>query len=275
MFVVGLVAPALAFVPTPTHAQDGISVLVTGAAGRTGKFVYKYLMDDKRIGKVQALVYGTGTDDDKKKAAAALNCTSCDASEGIFYGDVTKPSTLTAAFKGMDTVAIVTAVGSGGFNNDTLTKEVEFNGVENQAAAIVAGASDVSQKHIVLCSAMGTGVSPFGPSPSHGPPSFLKDIMFWKLNAEAFLGASGIPTATVKPCGLDATYGRGGKQLLVGHDDNLPRDGMISREDTAAVMVEAIASRSAGLRFDLCVGNGAPTTDLAKLIDGSRYPWQK
>ena len=41
-------------------------MLVTGAAGRTGKFVYKYLMDDKRIGKVQALVYGTGTDDDKK-----------------------------------------------------------------------------------------------------------------------------------------------------------------------------------------------------------------
>ena len=61
----------------------------------------------------------------------------------------------------------------------------------------------------------------------------------------------------------------------MGQDDNLPRDGMISHEDTTAVMVEAIASRSAGLRFDLCVGNGAPTTDLAKLIDGSRYPWQK
>ena len=99
--------------------------------------------------------------------------------------------------------------------------------------------------------------------------------MFWKLNAEAFLGASGIPNTVVKPCGLDATYGRGGKQLLVGHDDKLPHDGMISREDLAAVMLEAIVERAVGLRFDLCVGNGAPTTDLAKLIKGARYPWDK
>ena len=101
--------------------------------------------------------------------------------------------------------------------------------------------------------------------------------MFWKLNAEAFLGSSGIPSTIVKPCGLEATYGRGGKELLVGHDDNLPRDGnaMISREDTAAVMLEAVASRASGLRFDLCVGNGAPTTNLPKLLDDARYKWGK
>ena len=28
--------------------------------------------------------------------------------------------------------------------------------------------------------------------------------MFWKLNAEAFLSSSGIPSAIVKPCVLDA-----------------------------------------------------------------------
>ena len=263
-----------AFVAPPEHAQPFLSVLVTGASGRTGKILYAYLKKDPRIRHVRALVYGSGTGspEERKKAAATLNCSVCDASEGIYYGDVTIASSLTAAFNGMDTVAITTA---GGFGNDTQTKAVEFLGVENQAAAIVAsaGASDVSAKRIVLCSAMGTGVSPFGPQPSHGPPAFLKDIMFWKLNAEAFLGFSGIPTSIVKPCGLDATYGRGKKQLLVGHDDNLPRDGMISREDTAAVMLEAVASRAAGLRFDLCVGNGAPTTDLAKLLDDARYRW--
>ena len=169
-------------------------------------------------------------------------------------------------------VAITT--GGGGFGNDTLTKAVEFTGVENQAAAIVADASDLPKKRIVLCSAKGTGVSPFGPTPSHGPPAFLKDIMFWKLNAEAFLAASGIPYAIVKPCGLDATYGRGGKQLLVGHDEQLPHLGEISREDTADVMREAIASRASNLRFDLCVGNGAPTTSLPKLLDDARYKWQ-
>ena len=276
--LVGLAVAASALAASPaSQKQDGISVLVTGATGQTGKLLYKYLKADPRIGVVRALVHGSGSGspEKRKEAAAALNCSACDASEGVYYGDITAPPTLTAAFHGVDTVAVVTAVGSGGFSNDTLTKEVEFVGVENQAAALVAGAADVSKKHLVLCSAMGTGVSPFGPKPSHGPPAFLKDIMFWKLNAEAFLGASGIPNTVVKPCGLDATYGRGGKQLLVGHDDNLPRDGMISREDLAAVMLEAIASRTTGLRFDLCVGNGAPTTDLSKLLDEAKYPWAK
>ena len=273
----GLVVTTLAVVAPPTQAQDGVSVLVTGATGRTGKILWQYLKANKRVREVRALVRGSGTGSpsERKKAAEALNCSACDSTEGIYYGDVTVPSSLTAAFHGVDTVAITTAVGSGGFKNDTLTKEVEFVGVENQAAAIAASTSDASKKLIVLCSAMGTGMSPFGPTPSHGPPSFLKDIMFWKLNAEAFLGASAIPNSIVKPCGLDATYGRGGRELLVGHDDKLPRDGMISREDVAAVMLEAITSHASGLRFDLCVGNGAPTTDLDALLKHARYPWDK
>ena len=179
-------------------APEGISVVVSGAAGRTGSLLYGYLKADARIGEVRALVFGTGTGtpDERKSAASALNCSKCDASEGIYYGDVTVPSSLAPAFAGMDTVAITTAVGSGGFTNDTLTKEVEFDGVEHQAAAIVAGASDVSTKHIVLCSAMGTGISPFA-NQTHGPPAFLKDIMFWKLNAEAFL--AGIRRVGLEP----------------------------------------------------------------------------
>ena len=47
-------------------------------------------------------------------------------------------------------------------------------GVENQAAALVAGTSDVRAKRLVLCSSMTTGVSPFAPQPAHGPPAFLK-----------------------------------------------------------------------------------------------------
>jgi len=79
--------------------------------------------------------------------------------------------------------------------------------------------------------------------------------MFWKLNAEAFLGSSGIPNAIVKPCGLDATYGRGGKQLLVGHDDQLPHLGEISREDTAAVML-----RPSLLAPPICASTSASAT---------------
>ena len=177
--MIGVALLTLGFAAPPEHAKPGLSVLVTGAAGRTGKILYGYLKADPRIGEVRALVYGSGTGspEERQKAKAALNCSACDASEGIFYGDVTAPSSLTAAFGGMDTVAITTA---GGFGNDTQTRAVELMGVENQAAALVAGASDVSAKRIVLCSAMGNGVSPFGPQPAHGPPSFLKVVTFTK-----------------------------------------------------------------------------------------------
>jgi hypothetical protein len=40
-------------------------------------------------------------------------------------------------------------------------------------------------------------------------------------------------------------------------------------------MVEAVATRAAGLRFDLCIGGGAPTTDLAAVLRAARFPWQK
>ena len=33
--------------------------------------------------------------------------------------------------------------------------------------------------------------------------------------------------------------------------------------------------RSSGLRFDLCVGGGPATTDLAALLESTRYPWEK
>ena len=64
--------------------QAGLSVLVTGAAGRTGKLLYGYLKADPRIGEVRALVYGSGTGSpaERQKAKAALNCSACDASEG-------------------------------------------------------------------------------------------------------------------------------------------------------------------------------------------------
>ena len=179
---------------------------------------------------------------------------------------MTDPATLVEPMKGMDTVAIT--VGYEG-KNSTLMKAVEFTGVENQAASLAqaSGSAALADKRVVLCSSMAT-TDPH-PLPFMGGP-----VLFWKLNAEASLQNMGIGSAIVKPCGIEGTYGRGGKQLLVGHDDQLPHMGEISREDTAAVMLEAVASRASDLRFDLCVGNGAPTTSLPKLLDDARYKWQ-
>ena len=105
------------------------SVLVTGAAGRTGKLLYAQLKARKDIAEVKAFVFASA--DAKDNARKALNCTKCDASEGIFYGDVTDPSTLEAPMAGVDTVAICVSVG-GHTTNATLMKAVEIIGVENQ-----------------------------------------------------------------------------------------------------------------------------------------------
>jgi len=248
-------------VPAPA-TSDAPRVIVTGATGRTGSALYARLKADPRVGEVRALVRN------RTKAKAALNCSACDESEGIFIGDVTKPETLAAAFAGIDTVAI--AVGVGGSASKALMKAVEFDGVENQVAALAASNASVapSLRRVVFCSSMGT-TNPKPPSFEGGP------VLFWKLNAEAFLGSSGVGSAIVKPCGLKD--GAGGKSALgVGHDDKLPSTslGFIARSDVAAVMAEAVVQRSV-VRFLVCAKLlGKPTTDLATLLESARWPWQ-
>lgn len=241
-----------------TAAATPRTVLITGATGRTGRLLYAQLKAHSDIAEVRALVRSSVNA--TNKARAVLNCTKCDASEGVFYGDVTIPSTLEEPMAGIDTLAITVGVVS---NNETLIKAVEFTGVENQVAAL-AMHSDVSlnDKRVILLSSMGTTYS--------GYP-----ISFWKLNAETFIGYSGIGSAVVKPCGLGGSYGRGGKKLVVNHDDNLSVNQEISREDVAAVLTEIIVERATSLRFDLCVSKGAPTTDLSALLDAARMPWMK
>lgn len=240
--------------------EAGATVLVTGATGRTGSLLYAKLKADARIGAVRALVTSI------EKARSTLKCTKCDASEGIFLGNVTQLSTLTAAMEGVSSVAI--AVGAGPSSSPELQHAIEFTGVQNQVRALAAGggAASAAELRVVLCSSMGTTAP--NPKPYEGG-----SILFWKLNAEAFLGASGVGSVVVKPCGLS---GSSTKTLLVGHDDALlqTRPPLVSRENVAAVMAEAVARRSAGLRFDLCSKEGPPTTDLGALLTAAAEPWQ-
>ena len=111
-----------------TTAATPRTVLVTGATGRTGRLLYAQLKAQSDITEVRALVRSSANA--TNKARAALNCTKCDASEGVFYGDVTIPSTLQEPMAGVDTLAIAVGVVS---YNETLIKAVEFTGVENQA----------------------------------------------------------------------------------------------------------------------------------------------
>ena len=158
---------AVLLAATSTSALD---VLVTGATGRTGKLLYMQLKNDTRVDTVRALVRaGAGA---KDKAKKALNCKACDASEGIFYGDVTDVTSLTAAVTGVSTIAI--AVGASPFMNASLQRAIEFGGVEKQVAALANAPGELSTKSVVLCSSMGTT----DPSPK---PYEGGSLLFWKL----------------------------------------------------------------------------------------------
>jgi hypothetical protein len=153
--------------------------------------------------------------------------------------------------------------------------------VRNQVRALAApdgprfAAEDV---RVVLCSSMGT-VAP----PAINP---LGDILFYKLNAEAWLLSAGVPAVIVKPGGLTNAPG-GARKLVVGHDDSLdpawPGGGpapSIPRADVARVMVAALldAGAMAGhiptLRFDVAAVEGDPTTDLDRLLRDAAWAWE-
>ena len=239
-------------------------VLITGATGRTGAYLYKLLLSDSTL-TVRAFVRSAD------KARKVLGCKKCDATEGIYIGGVNDTVALTTAAAGASTVAI--AVGLSGHEPASLGKAVEFVGVKNTVGALLTKANlaeqgGLSNFRVVLCSSMGT-TDP-APKPMEGG-----SVLFWKLNAEAFIAASGVPFAIVKPCGLLATPGN--KTLLTGHDDSLlsTKPPIVAREDVARVMQAAIEFQGEPrMRFDLCSKSGEPQADLQKLLRESEYPWQ-
>ena len=266
--------PGLCFAPSTTTASCEKStkvkstVLVTGATGRTGSKLYKNLVADGGF-NVRAFVR------DVNKARTILGCNKCDASEGIYVGNVSDDAALRTASLGARSVAI--AVGSPYNSSTEETKAIEYVGVQKQVAALaqpanLATVGGPANLRVVLCSSMGT----LDPTPPSHEGGFQ---LFWKLNAEAFIGASGLSYAVVKPCGLMSVAGNG--QLLVGHDDTLLSTAppVIARDDVARVMQAALAfvpaAAPAALRFDLCSKHGEPTTDLQALLRQSLYSWQR
>jgi len=244
-------------------------VLVTGATGRTGSLLYKRLVADGTF-TVRAFVR------DISKARKYLGCTKCDASEGIYEGNVSDSAALQVASRGATAVAI--AVGVGGNATAKEMAAVEWHGVEKQVAALAQPANlaavggQPAGLRVVLCSSMGTTAP--DPSPMEGG-----GVLFWKLNAEAFLLSSGLSVAIIKPGGLVDIPGS--KTLLVGKDDALlgTKPPVVARDDVARVMLAALLHETKvmplDLRLDLCSKQGPATTDLDALLESSKYPWQR
>jgi len=249
-----------------TNIKKENVVLITGATGRTGSLLYSNLVE-KGV-SVRALVRSVD------KARDVLGCDSCDSSEGIFVGDVTRPEDLINAAKGVTTVAIAASASPGISKDEQMA--VEFDGVINTVAALAQEANrdggSIDRLRVVLCSSMGTSTPRSGND--HGYD--ISDILHWKLNAEAFIESAGVGYTIVKPCGLVDSDG-GNSTLLVGHHDTLLKGDhySIPRADVATVMSQAVLTRNEWLRFDLCSKPGSPTTDLEGLLESSKWEWQK
>eukprot|EP00614_Pseudopedinella_elastica_P023859 CAMPEP_0172614998 /NCGR_PEP_ID=MMETSP1068-20121228/55764_1 /TAXON_ID=35684 /ORGANISM="Pseudopedinella elastica, Strain CCMP716" /LENGTH=280 /DNA_ID=CAMNT_0013419985 /DNA_START=8 /DNA_END=850 /DNA_ORIENTATION=- len=249
--------------------------LVTGATGRSGSIIYSLLKSKNCT--TRALVR-PGND-----PSSILGCSACDESDGVYYGDVTNKSSLVPAMDGVSFLAI--AVGVSGGTIDDMSKDVEWKGVENQVSALgsqaVSNGRPLTALGVALIGSMGS-TDP-NPSPFGGG-----SILFWKLQAEAFLSSSAVPFVIVNPCGLQDGPGAQ-TQLLVGHDDDLlgPKalltngPTVVDREDVARVLVHALTSprwRPEGLRFDLCStkhGDATQNDDavLDALCEQALWPW--
>lgn len=232
--------------------------MVTGATGRTGSLIYKALKKSGALGQTRALVRSV------ESARERLGCSACDASEGIFVGDLTNPDSLGPAFDGVTALAIATGVS--GTEDEKTIKAVELQGVKNQVAAFLKGG--VAGKRVAMISAMGTD-----------RPS-LNTIEFYKLNAEAFLASAGVPFTIVKPCGLADSAGDD-VEVMVGHDAEAWFDQgfyMVPREDVANVMAASLISPPAeAIRFDICAktaGSGPPKP-AEQLLKEALLPWQQ
>ncbi|KAI4356486.1 hypothetical protein L6164_000508 [Bauhinia variegata] len=242
-----------------------ITVLVTGAGGRTGQIAYRKLKERSDEYVTRGLVR---TEESKQKIGGA---------DDVFVGDIRDASSITPAIQGIDVLIILTSAvpqmkpgfdpTKGGrpefyFEDGAYPEQVDWIGQKNQIdAAKAAGV-----KHIVLVGSMG-GTNPNHPLNSLGNGN----ILIWKRKAEQYLADSGIPYTIIRAGGLQDKEG-GLRELLVGKDDELLKTEtkLIPRADVAEVCIQALKFEESKFKaFDLASkpeGTGTPTKDFKALF---------
>ncbi|EPS62696.1 hypothetical protein M569_12093, partial [Genlisea aurea] len=242
-----------------------VSVLLTGAGGRTGQIVYKKLKERSDRYDTRALVR---SQESKDKLGGG---------DHVYVGDIRDIDSIVPAVQGVDAVIILTSavpkmepgfdVAKGGrpnfyFEDGLYPEQVDWHGQKNQIdAAKAAGV-----KHIVLVGSMG------GTNTSHPLNSLGNgNILVWKRKAEEYLSESGVPYTIIRAGGLQDKEG-GVRELLVGKDDELLKTDTrtITRADVAEVCIQALNYEDAKFKaFDLASkpeGSGTPTQDFRALF---------
>jgi len=262
-----------------SHVYSDRIVTITGATGHTGSLVYSSL---KQQGlRVRGLVRNI------TKARQVLQCVKCDASEGIFVGDISQPATLVPAMDGAHSLIITTGpayhclvpsiyVGCKYYAGAD-PKAISWLGVKNQVAVFANSTGPApADRHVILLSNDLTTL----------PDNFIDKVggcygCFYALNGEAFTMASGLPYTIIKPNGLnDAPAAT--KEIVVAHDDAgwKPTDlnyEFIGRSDVARLISYAAThpDMARGLRFDVTSlkSGGTPTHDVSAVFCAALNPW--
>ncbi|XP_027926847.1 uncharacterized protein At5g02240-like isoform X1 [Vigna unguiculata] len=257
-----------------------ITVLVTGAGGRTGKIVYKKLKERPNEYVARGLVR---REESKEKIGGA---------DEIYVGDIRDAENIVAAFQGIDALIILTSAmprikpgfdptkqkrpkyyfEEGAFPEQAQCSEhceVDWIGQKNQ----IDSAKAAGVKQIVLVGSMG------GTDVNHPVNKMCKgNILSWKRKAEQYLADSGIPYTIIR-CGAFENEEGGLRELITGKDDEMLKieTKTIPRADVAEACIQALNYEEAKFKaFDLASkpeGAGSPTKDFRALFSQITTPF--
>ena len=238
-------------------------VLVSGAAGRTGKLVLKKLLEGRDGFDVRGLVR---TEKSRQRLAKEVG-----SDVELVVGDVSDPASLKAAMSGCDKLVILTSAkpqimkrsivfmmlrkvigrqpGRPTFRwiDKGSPEEVDYLGGINQVDA----AKDAGLDQVVYVGSMG-GTEKDNFLNTIGSPG-PANILLWKRKAEEYLIKSGLNFTIIPPGGLLDKPG-GKRNLIVDVDDKIlkTKTRSVPRADVAAVVVACLGfDKASNVSFDL------------------------
>lgn len=288
------IIPIILSLATPGDMTMNISsprvrkVLVTGAAGKTGKLVLQQLQGNPHFFPVGLV----RTQQSKEKLLELSNAENIRLEESqVIVGDICNISDMEKAANDVDALIICTSATPAiiappteesprpvmGFPNGQ-PELIDWIGQKNQIDA----AKKNNLSHVVICSSMG-GTNPGNmlnnigrTTQEDGKTTSGGNILLWKRKAEKYLMDSGLTYTIVHPGGLLDTPGSV-REIVVGVDDEQleTSNRSIPRADVARLLIASLIHESYKNRsFDARTkveGDGTVTTDLnALLVDMQR-----
>jgi len=234
--------PSVALAQPPPEAAPPRKpvVLLAGATGNNGSVILKALLAlPGEPYEVRAMTRDSGAAVSKFGSIATW-----------YEADVLKPATLAKVMDGVDYV--IDAKAATGIFGDNRPEKVDLEGTRNMVAAATAAGV---KKYVIITSSVSG-------QKDHFLNTVGRDVLIYKGLAEEALIASGLPYVIVGPAGM--TDDPAGREIrLIPRRDYV--GGMkITRADTAAVCIEALANPDAVNKAFTVVNGDGPATDAWK-----------